>query len=171
MAAIGTLTESLWIRHLVAPTATRKFYQPALVKMYCDIAIMEAWLSFHDVTTVQNCEARALDYLELLQVHDLHGCHRALWSDEGWMPHPLIPKGNKNWSQHNNIKLLMGTKCPAEGPRPSRETISALLTWWSPCSLGPRNEANVAININIWHQGIHPVPRTLTVVWRCTYHD
>ena len=126
MAAISTLTESLWIRHLVAPTATRKFYQPALVKMYCDNAIMEAWLSFHDVTTVQNCEARALDYLEPLQVHDLHGCHRALWSDEGWMPHPLIPKGNnKYWSQHNNIKLLMGTKWSIKACSvPSRRSTS-----------------------------------------------
>ena len=52
----------------MAPTATKNFYQPDLVKMYCDNAIMEAWLSFHDITTVQNCEARALDYLEPLQV-------------------------------------------------------------------------------------------------------
>ena len=46
----------------MVPTATRKFYQPVLVKMYCDYAITEAWLSFHDVTTVQNCEARVLDF-------------------------------------------------------------------------------------------------------------
>ena len=46
--------------------ATRNFYQPVLAKMYLvylgerlarareTYAIMEAWLSFHDVTTVQN---------------------------------------------------------------------------------------------------------------------
>ena len=35
-------------------TAVRNFYQPILAKIYCDYAVMEAWLSFHDVTTVQN---------------------------------------------------------------------------------------------------------------------
>ena len=35
-------------------TAARNFYQPVLAKIYRDYAIMEAWLSFHDVTTVQN---------------------------------------------------------------------------------------------------------------------
>ena len=58
MAAFGTLTESLSIHHPVAPTATRNFYPPFLVKMYCDYAIMEAWLSFHDVTTVQKYSVR-----------------------------------------------------------------------------------------------------------------
>ena len=31
-------------------TAARNFYQPVLAKIYRDYAIMEAWLSFHDVT-------------------------------------------------------------------------------------------------------------------------
>ena len=35
-------------------TAARNFYQPVLAKIYRDYAIMVAWLSFHDVTTVQN---------------------------------------------------------------------------------------------------------------------
>ena len=35
-------------------TAARNFYQPVLAKIYRDYAIMEAWLSFHDVTTVRN---------------------------------------------------------------------------------------------------------------------
>ena len=35
-------------------TAARNFYQPVLAKIYRDYAIVEAWLSFHDVTTVQN---------------------------------------------------------------------------------------------------------------------
>ena len=42
------------------------FYQPVLVKIYRDPAIMEAWLSFHDVlcrTSDQNCEARVLNVL------------------------------------------------------------------------------------------------------------
>ena len=30
-------------------TAARNFYQPVLAKIYRDYAIMEAWLSFHDV--------------------------------------------------------------------------------------------------------------------------
>ena len=46
----------------------RNFYQPVLVKIYRDSAIMEAWLSFHDVqcrTSDQNCdtEARVLNVL------------------------------------------------------------------------------------------------------------
>ena len=41
MAAFGTLTESLCgIRHLVAPTATRKFYQPGLSRC---IVTMPSW--------------------------------------------------------------------------------------------------------------------------------
>ena len=35
-------------------TAVRNFYQPVLAKIYRDYAIVEAWLSSHDVTTVQN---------------------------------------------------------------------------------------------------------------------
>ena len=35
-------------------TAARNFYQPVLAKIYRDYAIMEAWLSFNDVTTVRN---------------------------------------------------------------------------------------------------------------------
>ena len=35
-------------------TAARNFCQPVLAKIYRDYAIMEAWLSSHDVTTVQN---------------------------------------------------------------------------------------------------------------------
>ena len=35
-------------------TAARNLYQPVLAKIYRDYAIMEAWLSFHDVTTVRN---------------------------------------------------------------------------------------------------------------------
>ena len=30
-------------------TAWRNFYQPVLVRIHCDSAIMEAWLPFHDV--------------------------------------------------------------------------------------------------------------------------
>ena len=145
MAAFGILTESLWNRHLVAPTATRNSYQPALVKMY---AIMEAWLSFLQCRT---CGARALDYLEPLQVHDLHtwlpSSSLIWWRVNAPPPHPQ--GNNKYWSQHNNIKLLMGTKWSIKACSvPSRRSTSinsALLMWWSPCSLGPRNEANVAI--------------------------
>ena len=46
-------------------TAARNFYQPVLAKIYRDYAIMEAWLSFHDVTTVRNLtvsEVRVLEY-------------------------------------------------------------------------------------------------------------
>ena len=35
-------------------TAASNFCQPVLAKIYRDYAIMEAWLSSHDVTTVQN---------------------------------------------------------------------------------------------------------------------
>ena len=59
--------------------------------MYCDYAIMEAWLSFHDVTTVQNCGARALDYLEYMTY-----MAAIELSDLMKVPHPLIPKGNNN---------------------------------------------------------------------------
>ena len=115
----------------MAPTATRKFYQPVLVKMYCNYAIVEAWLSFHDVTTVQNCEARVLDF------HCKHMTYTAAieLSDlmKGECPTPS--SATINIDHNTNIqKILMETalkpaQCPAEGPRPSRETISALLTW------------------------------------------
>ena len=35
-------------------TAVGNFYQPVLAKIYHDYAVMEEWLSFHNVTTVQN---------------------------------------------------------------------------------------------------------------------
>ena len=35
-------------------TDARNFYQPVLAKIYCDYAIVEVWLSFHDATIVQN---------------------------------------------------------------------------------------------------------------------
>ena len=35
-------------------TAARNFYQPVLAKIYRDYAIMEAWLSINDVTTLRN---------------------------------------------------------------------------------------------------------------------
>ena len=66
-------------------TAARNFDQPVLAKIYRDYAIVEAWLSFHDVAnysaehvsilTRTVSEARVLEYLEPLQAHD---CHQAL---------------------------------------------------------------------------------------------
>ena len=57
--------------HMCITTAARNFCQPVLAKIYRDYAIMEAWLSFNDVTTVRNkyvyttntvSEARVLEY-------------------------------------------------------------------------------------------------------------
>ena len=88
----------------LALTATRNFYQPVLVKMYCDYAIMEAWLSFHDVTTVQNCEARVLDF------HCKHMTYTAAieLSDpmKGECPTPSSAKATINIDHNSNIKKI-----------------------------------------------------------------
>ena len=103
-------------------------------RMYCDYAIMEVWLSFHDIITVQNCEARVsvdfhckhMTYMAGIELSDLM---------KGECPTPSSAKATINIDHNSNItKILMETalkpaQCPAEGPRPSREPIAALLTW------------------------------------------
>ena len=80
-----------------------ELYQPVLVKMYCDYAIMEAWLSFHDVTTVQNCEARVLDF------HCKHMTYTAAieLSDlmKGECPTPSSAKATTNIDHNSNINI------------------------------------------------------------------
>ena len=67
--------------------------------MCCDYAIMEAWLSFHDVTTVQ---ARVLDF------HCKHMTYTAAieLSDlmKGECPTPSSAKATINIDNNSNIK-------------------------------------------------------------------
>ena len=70
---------------------------------------MEAWLSFHDVTTVQNCEARVLDF------HCKHMTYTAAieLSDlmKGECPTPSSAKATINTDHNSNIKnILLATR-------------------------------------------------------------
>ena len=47
-------------------TAARNFCQPFLAKIYRDYAIMEAWLSSHDVTAVKNTYQRTVSEATVL---------------------------------------------------------------------------------------------------------
>ena len=66
---------------------------------------MEAWLSFHDVTTVQNCEARVLDF------HCKHMTYTAAieLSDlmKGECPTPSSAKAAINIDHNSNIKNIL----------------------------------------------------------------
>ena len=92
MAAFEVLTESLSIRHLVLTTAKRNSYQPVLVCIYRNCAIVEAWLPF---MTCRTCILKTLTVHDICKLwshcshckHDPHDYHGVLW----WMPCPLLP--------------------------------------------------------------------------------
>ena len=73
-------------------TARRNFYQPVLARIYCDSAIKEVWLPFHDVLNMypQNITVRlklSVDDMQIVE-HDLH-VYRELFDE---CPTPSSPE-------------------------------------------------------------------------------
>ena len=84
---------------------------------------MEAWLSFHDVTTVQNCVARVLDF------HCKHMIYTAAieLSDliKGECPTPSSAKATINIDHNGNIKIIaINGNCIKACSVPSRRSTS-----------------------------------------------
>jgi len=102
-----------WLRLRCLPniwwlmTTRRNFHQPVLVRIYCNFAIVEAWLSFMTciiriLRTLLSQAEVSVHYVYRLWSpcrhwkHDLYDCHGALW----WIPRPLLP-----WDDDDNIYI------------------------------------------------------------------
>ena len=123
----------------------RNFYQPVLVKIYRDSAIMEAWLSFQCRTSDQNCEARVFECTP---------------------PCPPRKDNTKHSSQQNTWNNINSMKQLSTQWKVHvhQERLLQLCFVDMACSLRfePRNEANMATqhqNLTSGHSYIqYPVP-------------
>ena len=139
-------------------TARRNSYQPVLVRIFRNCAIVEAWLPFmtcrkciHDVENMypQNITVRLKfsvhDICKLWShyshyKHDLHDYREALW----WVLHPLFPWGDKVIDHDTSIyiewhNIIHGNRKKRQsllfreigsGPGPSSPSCFFSLAWW-----------------------------------------
>ena len=119
MAAFEVLFESLSIRHLVAHTARRNFYQPVLVRIFHNCpSWRRGFLSWHVEnvsmtyrifilrTLLSRLKFSVHDICKLWShcshyKHDLHDYCGALW----WVLRPLFPWGDKVIDHDTNIYI------------------------------------------------------------------